>query len=306
MIKTINGRALIVGSGALLFIIGNTGAQTATVAPSASDDNLLKTLVLRLDTRTLYLESSGGSRRDAFEVSATLRHSRDYAPTEVLVVTNGKQTVVLTTTTTGLPIYYSTDGLMVTIDRSQPGTLVVAKDSGPMFQYGIDSSGKFQCAVGLSWAPTNHVVKVDFASVLKALDPYGQSGKWDAGTKKAEFRTRHTDVAVVLSDMCTNDQCLLKSIDLSHSGGSVHIRNIEITSMSNESLPRVLVTERLTHEYLLNITINDIEALGLPISWDTKRKADAALVPSDFGKNPKELETAKKLQKLFEKKGTAQ
>lgn len=97
-------------------------------------------------------------------------------------------------------------------------------------------------------------------------------------------------------------ECLIRELSFGSAVKGFGINRLEIVKITGTTIPKSLVTSTLTRSDLLNITKEQIEAIGLPIDPTDAIYEDQMLVPSNFGTNQLELEAAKKLKELFEKK----
>lgn len=264
------------------------------------ETNTFSSLLGRLYTPALRLESNGGSRTDAFQVTITMNSGKGHLATEIVAVTDGNRVAVLTRTTTGLPISYTTDGLHVRLNWDKPGRLLMKTDNSGALFVGIHDDGKPTVIVGTTDKPNTHLLLVDLWGILKAAEQRVKEAQWNEPGNQLTVRTGRSELTVALAADCQKE-CLIRELSFGSAVKGFGINGLEIAKITGTTIPKSLVTSTLTRSDLLNITKEQIEAIGLPIDPTDAIYEDQMLVPSNFGTNQLELEAAKKLKELFDK-----
>lgn len=212
--------------------------------------------------------------------------------TDYVVIKDGDRVGVLIRSIDGLPYCYLTEGLLVMIDRGQPGRLVVYDQGSPEFVFKAIEQEAGRLEFGLSHAKQalKSRIVLDLGSVLREAVSRMQSVTFerDTGTLLG-----HTERAVVM--------IVLPAID---SPGGFGIRTFVTRSGIGQTLSFMDLATGVPPPFRPGqVDAKAVKALGLPSRdlAEVERAGVSLLIPDGFGNDPRERQAAEKLASLFRK-----
>lgn len=206
-----------------------------------------------------------------------------------VVVKEGDRLGILAVSGDGLPYAYLTEGFMVIADRATPGGLLIDRRGAPVFVLRASAQdGTLQFQVAHAGRAISGRVDVELASLLRGLDPNLRQATFD--------RTTGNLIAT------TDRSALMLSLPAFARPADFAVRSFVIRTNTGQTL--AFLDPAIGTEPPFDPakgTAEMVEKLGVPIRTmqEGERGKLPMIVPTDFGKDPKERETASRLMTVF-------
>ncbi len=209
--------------------------------------------------------------------------------TNYVVVKEGDRLGILAVSGDGLPYAYLTEGLMVIADRTTPGGLVIDRRGAPIFVLRASAQdGTLQFQVAHAGRAVKGRVDVELASLLRGVEP--------------NLRKASLDRAIGNLIATTDRTALMLSLPAFARPADFDVRSFAIRTNTGQTL--AFLDPAIGTEPPFDPTKGTaevVEKLGVPIRTmqEAERGKLPMIVPLDFGKDPKERETASRLMTVF-------
>jgi hypothetical protein len=209
--------------------------------------------------------------------------------TNYVVVKEGDRLGILAVSGDGLPYAYLTEGFMVIADRTTPGGLLIDREGAPIFVLRASAQdGTLQFQMAHAGRAVKGRVDVELASLLRGTEPNLRKAALDRTTGNLIATTDRT--------------ALMLSLPAFARPADFDVRSFVIRTQTGQTLAFLdpaIGTEPPFDP--VQGTADAVEKLGVPIrTMQEKERGKLPMtVPPDFGKDPKERETASRLMTVF-------